>query len=183
MKEVLLKLKTILSAQDFIVTGSFVLSEFGLIDKKKVSDLDIILVKPEKSTIETINRFMTDFPAKTKPKITESLPKLEVDDDDEVEEKPKLKKVAQKPHSDVSAIFMFDKVKIDVFVMDSCSYGFITVDGLKYTTIDSIIKAKKSYGRMKDWLQLRDMARNFFKEEEFTTAINGEWGRMLSNKY
>jgi hypothetical protein len=171
MKETILKLKTILPAKDFIVTGSFVLAEYGLMDASRVSDIDIILVKPELSTLDTINRLMVDFPAKTK-----------VDPIDIPDPECSVKKVAVKPHS-CSAIFMFDNIKVDIFVLDSDSRRTLTVDGLKYSVISDIIKSKVSYGRMKDWLQLRDMARLFFKEEEFTVLLNTSWRSALKITY
>lgn len=53
----------------------------------------------------------------------------------------------------------------------------------KFTTIPHIIAAKKSYGRMKDWLQCRDMSRILFKAEEFNSLLNTNWKDSLRLNY
>lgn len=171
--ETILQLKAILACKDFVVTGSFVLSEFGLVPKTSVADIDIIIVQPEQSTIDTINRLMVDFPSKVKlPPIGEKA----VDDG-------KVKKACKKVPLECDASFMFDKVKVDIFIKDELTYATINVDGLKYTTIPSIVEAKKRYSRMKDWLQLRDMARTLFVTEEFEAMLNTSWRSTLKIDY
>jgi len=167
MKDLILKLKTILSAKDFIVTGSFVLSEFGLIDKALVNDLDIVLIQPEQSTLDTLERLMKEFPARTTPKVVEK------NNDPEAVKPPPLNK----------AFFMYDNVKVDIFVETSFVEPFLLVEGIKYCTIPHIILAKQRYGRMKDWLQCRDMARVFFKEELFTKMLDSSWKSALKINY
>jgi len=194
MKDTILKLKTMLPAQDFIVTGSYVLSQYGLMNQ--VDDIDIILVKPEPSTIEMINRFMKDFPAKSTERLL-SIPVPEKkeptkateeyeDFDDEIP-KPKSKfgfKVAAAPkNSFIQAIFMFDNKKIDIFVENNFSETTLIVDGIKYTTIPHIIKAKQTYGRMKDWLQCRDMARIIFDSDTFNGILNNDWKNLIRDNY
>ena len=176
MKNLILKLKALLPSEDFIVTGSFALNQFGI--SAPSNDLDIILSKPDVSTIETINRLMKEFPAKTT--IKKPLEKLSEEDKESSVKKNTVKK---KPTPDCSAIFMYDNVKVDVFIEDKYTRPFILLDGIKYSTIQSIIDAKKSYGRMKDWLQLRDMARLFFKQEEFDLMLNTSWKNTMNNAY
>ena len=53
----------------------------------------------------------------------------------------------------------------------------------KFTTIPHIIKAKQSYGRMKDWLQCRDMSRLLFVPEAFTALLNSDWKHSLRQDY
>jgi hypothetical protein len=153
MKEIIAKLKTLLPAADFIVTGSYVLAEYGLMPSDRVGDLDIILVKPEPTAVNNLVNLMRDFPAKTHP-VTGSL-----------------------------YIFMDGNVKVDVFVDDKFKERTLLVDGIRYTTVAHIISAKKSYGKMKHWLQLRDMARLFFKEEEFQAMLNNSWKPTLNSDY
>jgi hypothetical protein len=155
MKEVIAKLKTLLPAADFIVTGSYVLSQYGLIPKDAVADLDIILVKPEPTATFNMLNMMRGFPARTKP------PKDSTD----------------------MAIFMFDDIKVDVFIDDKFKEPTLLVDGIKYSTIPQILKAKKGYGKMKHWLQCRDMARLIFKEEEFQAMLNTTWKSTLNSGY
>lgn len=156
-KDLILKLKTMFPATDFIVTGSYVLAEYGLMDSNNVQDLDIILVNPTPETTEALKRWMTDFPAYS----TTKLPK----------------------EVNCQAIFMFDSVKVDVFTYTNFIEPVLIVDGIKYTTIPHILKAKKSYNRMKDWLQCRDISRMFFKQEEFIETLNTSWKSMLRDNY
>ena len=43
---------------------------------------------------------------------------------------------------------------------------YVEMKDYNISTIDHIVKAKKSYARNKDFFQLRNMARRIFKEEE-----------------
>jgi hypothetical protein len=155
MREVIAKLKTLLPAAEFIVTGSYVLAEYGLVPKENVADLDIILLKPEPTAVNNLVNLMRDFPARTKP------PKGVQD----------------------MYIFMEGITKVDVFVTDKFKEPTLLVEGVRYATIPHIISAKKSYGKMKHWLQLRDMARLFFKEEDFQTMLNNSWKTTLNSDY
>lgn len=64
MKNVIKQLKTLLPCEQFVVTGSYALSKFGL--STKVGDLDLILVNPTEEAINIMKRMSTEFPAKTK---------------------------------------------------------------------------------------------------------------------
>jgi len=149
-------LKTILPAQHFILTGSYVLATYGLVSASDVHDLDIILVNPEQTALDNIKNYVKDFPAKTNP---------------------------PKDNTFCQGIFMYNNVKIDVFVENSFAEPILNIDGIDCTIIPHIIKAKKSYGRMKDWLQCRDMSRLFFKPEEFTSQLNDNWKSLLKDNY
>jgi hypothetical protein len=172
MKDTILKLKTILLAKDFVVTGSFVLSEYGLVPKTSVMDVDIVLIQPEQSTIDTLNRLMAEYPSKVK------LPSI-----GQIPEAATGKKSTTKPPLEISASFIFDKVVVDIFIKDTLTYPTINVDGLKYTTIPPILEAKKRYNRMKDWLQCRDMARLIFVPEAFEAMLNTTWRSTLKTEY
>jgi hypothetical protein len=153
MKDAILKLKTLLPASDFIITGSYVLSQYGLMPKEMVKDIDIILVKPEPTAVNNMVNFQKDFPAKTKPIKSDFF------------------------------IFMFDDIKIDVFVDDNFKESTLLIDGIKHANISYIIKAKMTIGRMKDWLQCRDMARLIFKQEDFEHMLNNKWRQTLNANY
>jgi hypothetical protein len=173
-------LKTMLPAADFIVTGSFVLAKYGLFDWSKVADLDIILVKPETSAIVVLNRYMKEHPAPTTARLKTTV--LPFPNDESQRDGNKVYKVeaAKKP---LQAIFLLDRVKIDVFIENDFNEPTLLVDGIKYATVPHIVKAKHMYGRMKDWLQCRDMAALFYKEDEFQAAINKDWQSMLRSDY
>ena len=212
MRETILKLRTILPAEQFIVTGSFALAEYGLMDFSVVRDLDIILIKPGIYTIECINRFMKDFPAPTTKNVKMlEIPKPEeeadirhlkdvtnkedgkkkkarddYDDWDEEEEevielhKSKLGRAATKQtKSETLSIFMYDKIKVDIYIREDFNEPTLLINGLHYATIQHIIVAKQSYGRIKDWLQCREMARKIFNPDVFEKELNRDWKGML----
>jgi hypothetical protein len=207
LEETISNLKTMLPAQDFILTGSFVLAKYGLRSWDSVQDLDIILVKPEVSTIEMINRYMTDFPAPSTAKckalsipkeeetpVTKKYPLEEIDEDEDEDEpavrfpKKKFAMVSKATKSTTLSIFMFDKVKIDIFIENDFNETTLTVElenkmACKFTTIPHIIKYKQSYGRMKDWLQCRDMSRLLFMPEAFNALLNLDWKHSLREDY
>ena len=203
LDETILNLKTMFPAKDFIVTGSFVLAKYGLVSWDSIADLDIILVNPETSTIELLNRYMKDFPAPSTARLqniptpvvkAESKKKSPDYDDDEEEEEDVVKVSVKKQYKDagaqavqsksiLQAIFMFDKVKVDVYIENNFSEPTLFVDGIKYTTIPHFIKAKQSYGRMKDWLQCRDMAKILFDGYAFQIMLDGNWKDSLRNDY
>ena len=155
MEALILKLKTLLPAEKFIVTGSYALFKYGLTPQANVKDLDIILSKPEPTAVNNMVNLSNDFPAKTKPQ----------------------------KKSSVNYIFMVDNIKVDVFTESQYTEDTLSINGVFYSSVAHIISAKKTYGRMKDWLQLRDMARMFFKEEEFQSFLNNSWQQSLNNSY
>jgi hypothetical protein len=171
LDETIATLKTMLPADDFILTGSYVLAKYGLVSWDKVADLDIILVKPNPETIDTLNRFMKDFPAPSTARL-KALP-VPTPEIEEVKEKPvgKFAKFGIATPSKLQAIFLYNKVKIDVFIEDNFSETTLLIDGIKHATIPHILNAKKMYGRMKDWMQCRDMNRMFYIEEEFQQKL------------
>jgi hypothetical protein len=65
MEKQIKHLKTLLVAEQFVVTGSYALSKFGL--DIEATDLDIILVKPTEEAISILKRLQSEYPAKTKP--------------------------------------------------------------------------------------------------------------------
>jgi hypothetical protein len=197
---VLSNLKTLLPATDFIVTGSYVLAKYGLMPWSKVLDLDIILIKPEVSALHVMNNYMKTFPASSTARlrttvlpisesisepIIKSKPVDNDDFDDDEKPMPKFAKVAkaEPQKSALQAIFIFDTVKVDIFIENGFNEPTLLIDGLKHTTVSHILTAKKSYGRMKDWMQCREMSRLFFTEEDFQVAINRDWRSMLKSDY
>lgn len=180
MKETILKLKTMLAADRFILTGSYALAKYGLRSNMDINDIDIILIKPTIGTCETINRFMKEFPAKSTAKIKPIPIPNEVEPLMPAGTKPYKSSVQP---SCLMAIFMFDRFKIDIYIQEYFDEPILNIDGIEHTTIPHIVKAKQSYGRMKDWLQLREMSRVFFKPEEFTNILNNEWRATLREEY
>lgn len=142
MKDVIKQLKTLLPCEQFIVTGSYALSKFGL-HKGNPGDLDIILVNPTEEAVNIITRMSKEFPAKT-----------------------------QFPSIEKGRIFMMGDIKVDAFIQKEKENTEIMIDGVLYATVDHIVKAKKSIGRVKDWIQLRKIAGGICNGKEFTEFID-----------
>lgn len=143
MKNILTHYKTILSCEQFVVTGSYAMFLHGLLDEKSVADLDIILVNPTPETKILLGKLQEAQPAKT-----------------------------QSGSGEVSAIFMHDKVKIDVFILDKRIINALSFEGIDVSPIGRIITAKQKYNRLKDWIHLRNISRLFFKQEDFQKMLN-----------
>jgi hypothetical protein len=142
--EAIKHIRTILKAERFILTGGTVLALNGL--KEDNNDIDIILVKPDESAIETTKRLMEESPAETKP---------------------------YQGNSELIAIFKYGGYKFDIFQKEEHSeQTFFSNQGVEIDNVGHIIKAKKRINRMKDWVQLRNISRVFFKQEEFEGYLN-----------
>lgn len=145
MKNTIRFYQTLLTCEQFVVTGSTALSFMGLRDKKDVSDLDLILVNPTEETKHILEKLQNEYAANTKPSSGE-----------------------------VSYIFLHEETKIDVFIVDKKVDTELKVDDFYISKISTIIAAKKRFSRMKDWLQLRKMAACFFKQEEFEKYLDNK---------
>ena len=148
MENTIAKLKTMFTCEDFVVTGSYALHLMGLNDKP--NDIDIILIKPTQETLNLVERFQKEHPAKTTAKEGTSL----------------------------KGIFMFDGIKVDVFVSEK-NIPALQLEKFKITPVNHIVKAKKEMGRLKDFLQLRKIAKSIFSENEFQSALDSD--RFLTN--
>jgi hypothetical protein len=147
--EIITNLKTMLPAADFIMTGSYVLAEYGLMPWDKVYDLDIILVKPQLSAIVLLNNYMKDHPAPSTSKLKTTV--LPFPENESHKDGSKIYKDEKATTvKTLQAIFMFGDTKIDVFIENDFNEPVLVVNGNKYTTVPHILQAKKSYGRMKD---------------------------------
>jgi hypothetical protein len=136
------QLKAIFNAEQFIITGSTILELLGLTDKSL--DIDILLYKPNNNAGEFIKKMMENYPAKTKPTGV----------------------------GDLKGIFMYNGYKIDVFFIKEKRKTININNDYDITTVDEIIKAKKKYNRIKDWLQLRKISNLFFNETEFNKFLD-----------
>lgn len=136
--------KTLLPCEQFFVTGSTALAYHGLVGFDSVSDLDIVLVNPSEGAKELLSRLQTANPANTKPG----------------------------GKSEAKFIFMHEGVKIDIFAENEVSIGLLSCEGIEFSSIRHIIAAKKRINRMKDFIQLRNLSRLFFKNEEAETYLN-----------
>lgn len=155
MEKQIKHLKTIIKAEKFVVTGSYALKLLGFNSMNSSSDLDLIVVKPTEETLELLARLQKEYPAKTKPTETSS----------------------------VNYIFMLEGVKVDVFAHKvEFKENTLKLPEYEITNLKHIVASKKRYGRMKDYLQLRNLAREIFKDEDFKNYINNLTPEQLSNQ-
>lgn len=139
-------LKTVLPAEDFILTGTFALSQLGF--GVKVKDLDIILVNPAQSTLEVL----------------ESLEKAN----------PPKNLISYPTNLQNKTIFRFiyDEVEVDIFIhTESISTHIKTNCGLMVASLKHIVKAKRDMNRPKDIIQLLSLSRELITTEEFDKFV------------
>lgn len=131
-------LEIILQADAFIVTGSMALRKYGLVAKNH--DIDIILVNPTENTLDTLGSLERAAPV--------GMQNTENDYD----------------VSELVAQFIYHGVKVDVF--RHADAKCLLIDGLHYSFISDIIKAKKICNRHKDWALLFNIAEKFCTIEQ-----------------
>lgn len=151
MEDALLHFKRVLNCENFVVTGSFALYKFGLVDEAE--DLDIILINA------TVDAEDILFNLASAPESQHLLPK------EHHEEYPDSLKLTR---------IMYQGIKMDFFFGDCFAdrQYFTAANGLVYSTANSIFAAKRRADRFKDWLQLRQIAARIFREEELMAFIN-----------
>lgn len=143
MEKIIKHYQTLLTCEQFIVTGSYSLSKHGLVPISKVADLDILLVNPTSETKALLERLQKDNPANTTPS-----------------------------GGSVSFIFMHEKTKIDVFFEDKKIDGLLSDDGILFNSVDRIVSAKKKANRIKDWVQLKKISKIFYEQNKFDSFID-----------
>ena len=146
MKEIIRHYKILLSCEKFVVTGSYAMNMMGIYNKE-AEDLDIILLNPTKETVELLKKLQDESPAETHASGNDAY------------------------------IFKHEGKKIDVFTTNDIKRVSteLKVDDVFISKASDVIKAKKSYNRMKDWLQLRKMSQMFFKQPEFEEFLNKQY--------
>lgn len=149
MKEKIKKLKTlktILGTDNLILTGSVALAHYGLVHPSKVDDLDVLLLTPTPTQIEVLNNLQKSNP---NPKFFDA--------------------------GSLSYSFIYDGVKIDIWIVSDISESDSLVTnqgGIKVASVPSIVKAKVSYNRPKDWVQLQQIAKLIFNPLDFSVALD-----------
>jgi hypothetical protein len=139
--------KTVLPAEDFLLTGSFALSKLGL--KVKSKDLDLMLVKPKESTLQVLRDLEKENPPKNLINYPVSLKNRQL------------------------FRFMYEGTEVDVFIYHhSVPSDVQTKCGLKLASIQHIIKAKKDLNRPKDILQLMSLSKSIINDTEVNEYLN-----------
>jgi hypothetical protein len=139
--------KTVLPAEDFLLTGSFALSKLGL--KVKSKDLDLMLVKPKESTLQVLKDLEKENPPKNLINYPVSLKNRQL------------------------FRFMYEGTEVDVFIYHySVPSDVQTKCGLKLASIQHIIKAKKDLNRPKDILQLMSLSKSIINDTEVNEYLN-----------
>lgn len=142
--ETLKKLKVLLGNDKIIITGSTALALHGLTKLADAKDLDLLVYKPSDASIEVLNRLQKDKPNK------------------------KLKEGNSLKYS-----FFYEDVKVDIWSLDAEITDYlITTDGIQVSGVLDIVKAKLSYNRPKDWIQLMKLSKLFFSQDKFDGALS-----------
>lgn len=138
---------TLLECDELIVTGSHALSLLGMTDQIP-NDLDIILINPTDESINILKRLQEAGPYES----------------------------VSKPYPSSKELYRIqhDNIKVDFFVECADNTQSIELDGYSISTVGSIVKAKRGYNRLKDWFQLRRMARGICDEVLFQKFIDGQ---------
>lgn len=142
MENIIKHYQTLLPADQFIITGSLALSYMGLVDKKNVGDIDIILVNPTDESRNILKRLEKEQPAKTKASGIDGI------------------------------IFQHENTKIDIFFSKERIQTSLKVGDFEISTASYIVTEKLKMGRVKDWIQLRKISRKFFIQEDFEKFLN-----------
>jgi hypothetical protein len=144
MLQKLKTLHTILGSAGFILTGSAALAYHGLITFEEVKDLDILLVTPDQSAIDVLDRLQLANPS--------------------------LKYRVGGP---VTYSFIYEGVKVDIWVINSQEdkISCLTQDGIRLASIKSIVNAKINIGRSKDWIHLMQLGRRIFNPVTFNSVL------------
>lgn len=142
--EKLKTLKTLLSSNELILTGSTALAYHGLLKMDEAKDLDLLILNPSDTTKEVLNRLQADYPSS---KWREGSP--------------------------VSHSFIYEGVKVDVWFLtchEDAEY-LTTSDGVQVSSIGAIVNAKLSIGRSKDWIQLMQLSKRIFDPAKFEAQL------------
>jgi sucrose-6-phosphate hydrolase SacC (GH32 family) len=151
MDKIIQHFKTLLPCEQFVVTGSYSFLIMGL--TKKASDIDIVIVNATPEAISILDRLQDSDESKHLKN----------------EYFGQSKKAYRIMHNSVKVDIFLDSVKVECFELSN---------GILVSTIPATIRAKKSYSRLKDWLQLRTYAELFFKQSEFEAFLNHETSKL-----
>lgn len=142
--ETLNKIKVLLGDDKIIITGSTAFALHGLTKLTNAEDLDLLIASPSAASLEVLNRLQKDKPNK------------------------KIKEGRSLKYS-----FFYDGVKVDIWNADAIEIDLLqTKDGLSVASVASIVAAKLSYNRPKDWIQLMKISKLFFAQHTFDTALS-----------
>jgi hypothetical protein len=71
-------------------------------------------------------------------------------------------------------IFLIDNIKVDIFCKQDKINTELIVDNIYIATVDHIVREKKICNRLKDWKQLRKIAKLICSREEIERFLNAE---------
>ena len=141
--ELIKKLKAIFGeSEQIILTGSTVVELQGLTGVS--NDIDLILINPTQSAKDTLVRLVN-----TSPALPGSVKNIE------------------------RGIYQFvdGGIKVDVFI-DSVKYdSLLNYDGITLSPLKDLIVAKQSYHRLKDLLQLKSWAIQFYNPDNLNAEL------------
>lgn len=107
-----------------------------------VNDIDIILSNPSEAALEQLARLQLEFPTVTQP------------------------------YRQDLFMFKWNDTKVDIFINKLPENTKLQWEGFDVASVAHITQAKKEIGRLKDWIQLRNLSRMLCKSEDFRNHIN-----------
>lgn len=149
MKSTIEHFQKLLLCKDFIVTGSYALRELGLTGS--VKDLDIILVAPDESSIESLKRLA----------------------------EPHDPLSGYPPREDHYRV-IFNGLKVDFFIRKEPCLYIALGSGLKIAYPKSIVQAKKKYGSIKHVLQLKAISEIFYTPNDLKVVLDAMQQKVTS---
>ncbi len=113
-----------------------------------ITDLDIILVNPTEESLNLLDRIK--------------------------EPKPQL----LYPEGKTQFAVLYEAIHIDFFVKNTKIDTIDLANGLSIASIKGTIKAKKAYARLKDWMQLKNIADMFYSDSDFLDFLKKEQNKI-----
>ena len=152
MEAIIKHYKTLLPATQFVVTGSWSLNLMGLTTKRP-KDLDIILVNPTKEAIDILERLQDS------------------------EENVAFKNQGY-PGGNKLYRILHNGIKVDFFIDTRNRPTFKIDGGIEVSKVFDTVQAKKSYGRLKDILQLKMIAEMFYTTKDLDAFVQKEQAKL-----
>ena len=141
--EIVKHIATLVKCDKLVITGSLALEFHGFRVEK--NDVDLILVNPDKASVEMLKRLQEENPTPYGHKYPGTLP----------------------------ISFIMEEIYVDIFIYDNdYEYTELKAQGFFIAKIDQIVSAKVSLNREKDWVSLARLARQIFNSGQFNKFLD-----------
>lgn len=160
METIIQHYKSLLPAEQFILTGSYSFYVMGLVIAKAVTkDIDIILVNPKQEAIANLELLQNS--GKSKALAQANYPG------------------GNKMYRIIHDIDDSKTVKIDFFIDTQKQPTFKLESGLEVAKINITVNAKKRFNRLKDVLQLKAIAESIYTDTMLKAILEKETSKFL----